>query len=189
MNSQNRGRIMWSLGLSVVLSSPFCHRCIGAFIQRSSMEDQKFRTPYDSINVGRDSWSREIREIRSLLQELIGNPARSKPTPAEFPRFCGENPKLWISRAERYFDFYEITKENKLSLASCYLDGAALSWYQWLFRNKQLVDWKHFTTKVLIRFPKQHLESLKICCRHLILSLPDITFTHFSLSYRVPSTI
>ncbi|KAM3198731.1 hypothetical protein P3L10_034530 [Capsicum annuum] len=125
------------------------------------MEDQKFRTPYDSINVGRDSWSREIREIRSLLQELIGNPARSKPTPVEFPRFCGENPELWISRAERYFDFYEVAEENKLSLASCYLDGAALSWYQWLFRNNQLVDPKQFTAKVLIRFPKQHLESLK----------------------------
>ncbi|KAG5604321.1 hypothetical protein H5410_025813 [Solanum commersonii] len=29
----------------------------------------------------------------------------------------------------------------------------ALQWYQWLFQNKQLANWKHFTEKVLIRFP------------------------------------
>lgn len=79
----------------------------------------------------------------------------------EFPRFCGENPKLWISQAECYFDFYEIAENHKLSLASSYLDGAALLWYQWLFQNKQLVDWEHFTTKVLIHFRKRYVESLE----------------------------
>ncbi|KAK4377837.1 hypothetical protein RND71_004133 [Anisodus tanguticus] len=38
-------------------------------------------------------------------------------------------------------------------------DWEALTWYQWLFRNKQLDHWKHFTAKVMILFGKQHLES------------------------------
>ncbi|KAH0691027.1 hypothetical protein KY289_018385 [Solanum tuberosum] len=58
-----------------------------------------------------------------------------------------------------YFEFYEITENHKLSIALCYLNGTALQWYQWLFQNKQLADWKHFTEKVLIRFLKCHLES------------------------------
>ncbi|KAF3643640.1 putative peroxidase 4-like [Capsicum annuum] len=147
-------------------------RFIGAFIQKSSMEDPKFLTPYDSISVRRDSWSKEICEIRSLLHELMGNPTRSKPTPVEFPRFCGENPGLCISKAESYFDFYEIADNHKLSLASSYLDGATLSWYQWLLQNKQLVDWEHFTAKVLLRFPKLHLESLE---NHLANQMPSMT--------------
>ncbi|KAM3322007.1 hypothetical protein P3S67_003158 [Capsicum chacoense] len=136
------------------------------------MEDPKFRTPYDSISDGRDSWSKEICEIRSLLHELIGNPARSKPTPVEFPRFCGENPELWISKAESYFDFYEIADNHKLSLASSYLDGASLLWYQWLLQNKQLADWEHFAAKVLVRFSKLHLESLE---NHLANQMPSMT--------------
>lgn len=67
--------------------------------------------------------------------------------------------QAWIFQAEHYFEFYEIAENYKLSLASLYLDGKALEWYQWLFRNKQLADWKHFTAKVMIRFRKQHLES------------------------------
>ncbi|OIT35732.1 hypothetical protein A4A49_03292 [Nicotiana attenuata] len=57
--------------------------------------------------------------------------------------------------------FYGISENNKLTLASSYLDGEALKWYQWLFRNKQLADWEHFTEKVLIRFRKRCLEPLK----------------------------
>ncbi|PHT79737.1 hypothetical protein T459_17789 [Capsicum annuum] len=136
------------------------------------MEGPKFQTPYNSISVGRDSWSKEICEIRSLLHELIGNPTRSKPTPVEFTRFCGENPELWMSKAESYFDFYEIAENHKLSLASSYLDGAALSWYQWLLLNKQLVDWEHFIAKVLVRFPKLHLESLE---NHLANQMSSMT--------------
>ncbi|XP_010315171.1 uncharacterized protein [Solanum lycopersicum] len=122
------------------------------------MEDQISRTIEDSINVMKDTWSKDLAEIRSLLQEFVGILPTSKPSPVEFQRFCGQNPELWISQAERYFEFHEITENHKLHLASCYLDGAALQWYQWLFENKQLVDWKHFVEKVLIRFRKCHLK-------------------------------
>lgn len=44
-------------------------------------------------------------------------------------------------------------------MASFYLDGKALEWYRWLFRNKQLVDWPHFAEKVRIRFKHKGLES------------------------------
>ncbi|KAH0752122.1 hypothetical protein KY285_005270 [Solanum tuberosum] len=146
------------------------------------MEDQKLRTPYDSINPKKNSWSKEMFEIRSILQGLVGKIATARPqnnvpmyenrdlSPApptfrhkyasiNFGRFCGDNPEAWIFQAEHYFEFYEIAEKYKLSLASLYLDGEALEWYLWLFQNKQLADWKHFTAKVMIRFRKQHLES------------------------------
>ncbi|OIT39150.1 calcium-dependent protein kinase 29 [Nicotiana attenuata] len=110
------------------------------------MEDQLFRTIDDSIKVVKDPWSKDIDEIRSLLHKLVENLATSKPTPVRFQRFSGEDPELWISQAERYFEFY-------------YLEGEALEWFQWLLRNKQLTDWDHFVAKVRIHFHKQHLES------------------------------
>lgn len=102
-----------------------------------------------------------MADIRSLLHELVGNVETSKPTRLEFRRFCGENPKLWISHVERYFKFYGISENNNLLLASSYLDGEALKWCQWLSQNKQLADWDHFTEKVLIRFRKRRLEPPK----------------------------
>ncbi|KAG5576731.1 hypothetical protein H5410_056865 [Solanum commersonii] len=42
-----------------------------------------------------------------------------------------------------------------LPLLYFYLDGEALTWFTWLHRNKQFFDWKHFTEKLLIRFPQR----------------------------------
>lgn len=55
--------------------------------------------------------------------------------------------KAWIFQAKRYFDIYGIAETHKLSLTSFYIDGEDLEWYQWLFKNKQLVGWNHFTEK------------------------------------------
>ncbi|KAH0709932.1 hypothetical protein KY284_011359 [Solanum tuberosum] len=122
------------------------------------MEDQIYRTIKDSIKVMKDTLSKDLIDIHSMLCELVGTLTISKPGTVEFQRFCGENPELWISQAERSFKFYEITENHKLDLASCYLDGTTLQWYQWLFQNKELADWKYFTEKVLIRFHKCHLK-------------------------------
>ncbi|KAH0672438.1 hypothetical protein KY290_024676 [Solanum tuberosum] len=84
---------------------------------------------------------------------------RHKPASVELGRFHGVNPESWVFQAECYFEFYGITEDYKLTLASFYLDGDALEWYRWLFRNKQLVNWEHFTEKLLVRFQKRDLEA------------------------------
>ncbi|OIT05053.1 hypothetical protein A4A49_65096, partial [Nicotiana attenuata] len=134
------------------------------------MEDQKVLKAFiddsirGSIQDVKDSFSKEIAEMRELLKEVIvrqdHGPAnttlRHRP---EFGRFYGANQEAWIFQAERYFDFYRIELDEQLTVASFYLDGEALEWYRWLFRNKQLVDWPHFADKVRIRFKQKGLES------------------------------
>ncbi|KAG5575010.1 hypothetical protein H5410_055144 [Solanum commersonii] len=39
-----------------------------------------------------------------------------------------------------------------LPLAPFYLNGAAYDWFQWLYRNKQIFDRKHFTKKLALHF-------------------------------------
>ncbi|KAH0635855.1 hypothetical protein KY289_035770 [Solanum tuberosum] len=82
-----------------------------------------------------------------------------KPASVELGRFHGVNPKSWVFQAECYFEFYGITEDHKLTLASFYLEGNSLEWYRWLFRNKQLVNWEHFAEKLLVRFRKRDLEA------------------------------
>ncbi|OIT05109.1 hypothetical protein A4A49_37759 [Nicotiana attenuata] len=47
---------------------------------------------------------------------------RHKPALVEFGRFNGAHPEAWIFQAKRYFDFYSIVAEHKLTMASFYLD-------------------------------------------------------------------
>ncbi|KAH0648401.1 hypothetical protein KY285_033649 [Solanum tuberosum] len=71
-------------------------------------------------------------------------------------RFNGNtDPEDWISRAERYFNFLGFSEEHWLPLPSFYLDGEALEWFRWMFRNKQFFDWTHFKEKLALRFPKR----------------------------------
>jgi len=48
------------------------------------MEDQIVRTIKDSIKVMKDTWSKDLAEIRSMLHELVGNLPTSKPSTLKF---------------------------------------------------------------------------------------------------------
>ncbi|KAH0670260.1 hypothetical protein KY290_025687 [Solanum tuberosum] len=121
------------------------------------MEDQRLKALInESIKEAKESFSKDIADIRHMLQEVTGKfvPAgphirdptmevahphhgkdtleaptlRHRPAPVELGRFRGENPEAWIFQAERYFDFYRIAETHKLTLASFYLNGEALEW-------------------------------------------------------------
>ncbi|WMV43192.1 hypothetical protein MTR67_036577 [Solanum verrucosum] len=71
-------------------------------------------------------------------------------------RFSGTgNPEGWLYRAERYFTFLGFAEEYWLPLPSFYLEGEALTWFNWLFRNKQFFDWMHFKEKFIQHFSHQ----------------------------------
>lgn len=52
----------------------------------------------------------------------------------DMPLFDGNNPDGWILRAERYFQFYRLTEEDKIEAAIVSLEGDALLWFQWEHR-------------------------------------------------------
>ncbi|KAK4720956.1 hypothetical protein R3W88_011189 [Solanum pinnatisectum] len=71
-------------------------------------------------------------------------------------RFCGTgSPEGWLYRAEQYFTFLGFDEEYWLPLPSFYLDGEALTWFNWLFRNKLFFNWKHFKDRFAQRFRQQ----------------------------------
>ena len=78
---------------------------------------------------------------------------------AKLWQFRGENQEAWIVQAIHYFDFYKIEEDQKLNVVSLYLDGEALQWYPWLFRNNQLSDWLRFADKMKIRLKQKWYES------------------------------
>ncbi|OIT40031.1 hypothetical protein A4A49_51181 [Nicotiana attenuata] len=94
-------------------------------------------------------------------------------------RFTGGNPVGWIYQAERYFNFFHIPKDYWLSLAPLYLNGGALAWFNWLYRNDQFFDWKHFTEKLVMHFQKRTFANSVECLA--CLSQTRFDYVHFEI--------
>ncbi|KAH0709539.1 hypothetical protein KY284_010966 [Solanum tuberosum] len=82
------------------------------------MKDQIFQTIDGSIKVVKDSWSKDIAEIRCMLQEVL---EKLSPTTPQFsldsyssfvkiPRFNGDDPATWVFQEN--CDSKEISKSN-----------------------------------------------------------------------------
>jgi hypothetical protein len=45
-----------------------------------------------------------------------------------FPKFESENPKLWQSRCENYFDMYPVDPSVWVNVATMHFEGPATHW-------------------------------------------------------------
>ena len=64
------------------------------------------------------------------------------PVKLDVPRFDGHDPLGWIFKISQFFDYQATPEEDRITVASFYLDGAALSWFQWMYRNGFITTWQ-----------------------------------------------
>jgi hypothetical protein len=77
-----------------------------------------------------------------------------------FPKFDGDNPKLWQSRCENYFDMAGIDRSNWVRIASMYFEGPAARWLQSVQHRVNSVGWDVFSKLVHDRFGRDHHDIL-----------------------------
>ncbi|KAL0361047.1 UNVERIFIED_CONTAM: Retrovirus-related Pol polyprotein from transposon.6 [Sesamum radiatum] len=70
----------------------------------------------------------------------------------EFPVFNGEEARTWIRRCTRYFQMIPIPKEQKVSLASVYMQGRAELWFQGHLEKRGMPTWSELVIIILRRF-------------------------------------
>jgi len=76
----------------------------------------------------------------------------------DFPVFDGEDPKLWLSRCDDYFDMYSVEPSQWICVATMRMTGAASRWLQSLDPKVKKVSWEEFCQMVLDRFGKHQYE-------------------------------
>ncbi|XP_077219125.1 uncharacterized protein LOC143853291 [Tasmannia lanceolata] len=77
----------------------------------------------------------------------------------DFPRFDGIDPLGWIFKAEQFFGYHNTPSDQRLTISSFHMDGAALAWFQWCHRNHQFQTWDGFTRALETRFgPSQYVD-------------------------------
>lgn len=67
-------------------------------------------------------------------------------------RFDGHDPIGWIFKISQFFDYQGIPENERLTIASFYMDGPTLSWYQWMHRNDYFPSWPAMLQALESRF-------------------------------------
>ncbi|WVZ00696.1 hypothetical protein V8G54_026765 [Vigna mungo] len=70
----------------------------------------------------------------------------------DVPRFDGTDLVGWIFKISQFFEYHNTPEEERITVASFYLDGAALAWFQWMYRNGQILSWLHLLQALEARF-------------------------------------
>ncbi|CAM8882331.1 unnamed protein product [Rhodiola kirilowii] len=70
----------------------------------------------------------------------------------EIPFFSGENVVGWLFQIERFFQFHATPTDQKLFIATFYMTGIALSWYQWMYSTHQISSWEAFRRNLELKF-------------------------------------
>lgn len=59
----------------------------------------------------------------------------------DIPHFDGAHAMSWIFKILQFFDYHDTPDDERLQIGSFYLNGVALCWFQWMYRNDQLTSW------------------------------------------------
>ena len=90
-----------------------------------------------------------------FMSDRDARSSRSSPTPKiEFPKFDGQNPRLWKDRCELYFEVYNVSDVLKPRFAALNFDAVASSWLQTLELKGRVTNWEALHTAVYARFDK-----------------------------------
>jgi len=87
--------------------------------------------------------------------DLRLNGSRLGPVPKlEFPKFDGENPRLWKDCCEMYFEVSHVSESLKTRFAALNFSGPAAAWLQTLELRGRVTSWETLCSAVCERFDK-----------------------------------
>jgi hypothetical protein len=76
-----------------------------------------------------------------------------------FPQFDGENPKLWLTRCEDYFELYDLDPTVKVRFASMNFTSVVGRWLQSVEKKLHSCTWDEFARMLLDRFGRTSTRS------------------------------
>ena len=82
------------------------------------------------------------------------------PPSLNFPRFDGENPRMWKSLCEQYFSMYSIHPSYWISMATLHFTSSTTIWLQSVHKKITHLDWEGFCNLLCTRFGRDRHQSL-----------------------------
>jgi hypothetical protein len=66
----------------------------------------------------------------------------------QFPKFDGQNPKVWKDNCQSYFELYQLPEGMWITVAHTHFERNAAKWYQASKHNHTFRDWDHFCSVI-----------------------------------------
>ncbi|KAL9668312.1 hypothetical protein QQ045_002692 [Rhodiola kirilowii] len=107
----------------------------------------------------------------------------------DVPVFQGEAVDGWLFQMERYFEHNRVILEQQMTIATFFMGGEALKWYQWMYATHQITDWFHFAHDVKQQFGPSVYYKVEVALNKLFhtTSVAKYIADFESLSTRMPS--
>jgi hypothetical protein len=139
---------------------------LSATINQLVHSQQSFQA---SISANFNNLTTEVHDLRTRLPPPGFPPpftSEITPIPAttmklDIPRFNGSDAMGWIFKINQFFDYHHTPEDQRLRIASFYMEGEALTWFQWLYSNGQLLNWPMFLQALESRFAPSLYEDPK----------------------------
>lgn len=61
----------------------------------------------------------------------------------QFPKFDGQNPRIWKDNCQSYFELYQLPEGMWVTAAHLHFEGNAAKWYQAYKQNHTFKNWNH----------------------------------------------
>ncbi|KAM3330169.1 hypothetical protein ACQJBY_026885 [Aegilops geniculata] len=100
------------------------------------------------------------RERRNGTSSSSGNSGHGRPPSVDFPRFDGENPKLWQTRCVDYFDMFDTDPDLWIAVAAMQFEGPAARWLSSVQQKFIRSSWDEFCAAVLALFGRNQHQTL-----------------------------
>ena len=93
------------------------------------------------------------RDDSEVSSHLVSSNRRFGMSPKlEFPKFDGNNSRMWIKKCDRYFKLCKIPDENRVDLAALHMIDNAETWIISYLSVRHHVDWNDFIFDLTARF-------------------------------------
>jgi hypothetical protein len=76
----------------------------------------------------------------------------------EVPKFDGQDAMGWIFKINQFFEYQGTTEADRIKVASFYMEGPTLSWYQWMHSNGLITSWNGFLQALETHFAPSYYE-------------------------------
>ncbi|WVZ05235.1 hypothetical protein V8G54_018581 [Vigna mungo] len=150
----------------------------------------------EQILLSQANFSNTLHDIdarTSLLESKItSSPSpshSSSPRPLKFdlPSFNAEDALGWIFKITQFFYYNQTPPEQRTQIASFYLEGPALAWYQWMHNNSLLTSWEAFLRALELHFAPSKFEDpiVALCKLSQTQSLQEYISEFESLANRI----
>ena len=93
-------------------------------------------------------------------QQISMNKFQTKFSRLNFPTFNGENPSGWVYKCERFFKYNGVEEKEIVNLESIHLERKALEWFQGCEASAKNLNWRVFSTDMIIQFGPGKYENL-----------------------------